>query len=111
MILDELPILDLGDSESPAEVLEEDKGVKESLCRNDVDRACRGLRWSSNKFAGRSFAKLGISGDPDGDESDLGIRGSCMLFALDRACPVDPGDPSPCLACALGCSGGAVPNV
>ena len=111
LILDRLPNLDLGDSESPAEELEEDKGAKESLCRNDMDRACGGIEWSSNIFAGQSFAKLGISGDPSGDEGGLGIGGSCMLLALDEACPVFLGDRSPCLACARACSSGAFPNV
>jgi hypothetical protein len=62
-------------------------------------------------FAGWLLVKLGMSGDPGGDESGLGIGGYCVLLALNEVCSADAGDPCPCVACTLPCSSGAFPDV
>ena len=111
LTLDKLPNLDLGDSESPVEELEGDDGATELFCHTEVGRVPSRVRYSSYIFAGRSFVKLGMSGDPGGDESGLGIGGYCALFALAEACSVCAGDPCPRVACNLPCSSGAFPNV
>jgi hypothetical protein len=98
VMLGKLPNLDLGDTESPAEELEDGDEATGLLCHNEMDRVLSGIAWASKIFARRSFAKLGMRGDPGGDETGLGIGGNCVLSVLDKGCSVGAGNTCPCVA-------------